>query len=265
MGVKGGNGGIGVAKIDLELTEVLTILQEMSRIGMTKSVYVRILLDAASPESQAKASLQRGATEGTAGRGRSGASSSTFGREEKRGMAMGLPLLAEQFQGALGQGNIAITIALATADVEEHALGVDVTHLETQTFTQAKAAGVDGGQTNAMVQPRNLGENTADFLGRENHRQLELGIGADQFQLLGPGAFESLFPEELESADELGGGLAGHLLDGLQVDAVLADLLEIDQFGRAVVVFTDLANTGQVSLLGARTDGQELKVVGEGD
>ena len=60
-------------------------------------------------------------------------------------MAMGLPLLAQKLQGALGQGNIAIPVALAAADVQEHAFGVDVAHPEAQAFAQPQAAGVNRG------------------------------------------------------------------------------------------------------------------------
>jgi hypothetical protein len=75
--------------------------------------------------------------------------------------------------------------------------------------------------------------------------------------------FEGLFPKALEGADELGGGLTGGLLDGLEVDAVLADLLLRDQVGRAVVVFAQLADTREVRLFGAGADALEREVVGE--
>jgi hypothetical protein len=52
--------------------------------------------------------------------------------------------------------------------------------------------------------------------------------------------------------------LASDLLDRLEVDAVLAHLLEGDQLGRAVVVLAELADTGVVGLFGAWADGQEL-------
>ena len=47
-------------------------------------------------------------------------------------MPVGFPLLAEQFQGALGQGHVAVAIAFAAADVEEHAFGIDVADLQAQ-------------------------------------------------------------------------------------------------------------------------------------
>jgi hypothetical protein len=66
-------------------------------------------------------------------------------------MAMGLPLLAEQFQGALGQRDVAIPVAFALTDVEEHAPGIDVAHLQPQPFSQTQPAGIDGGQANVVL------------------------------------------------------------------------------------------------------------------
>jgi hypothetical protein len=41
------------------------------------------------------------------------------------------------------------------------------------------------------------------------------------------------------------------------VDTILTNLLEGDQFGRAsLVMFAELAHTGEVGLLGAGADGQ---------
>ena len=81
---------------------------------------------------------------------------------------------------------------------------------------------------------------------------------------MGPGAFEGFFPEELEGADDLGGSLAGDLLFGLEMDAVLAELLGRNQIGRFGIELTELAQAGEVGLFGAGADGEELEVVGKG-
>ena len=59
---------------------------------------------------------------------------------------MGLPELAEQLQNALGNGHVAVAIALAAADVQEHAFGVDVGDGELEAFAQAQPATIDGGK-----------------------------------------------------------------------------------------------------------------------
>lgn len=48
-----------------------------------------------------------------------------------------------------------------------------------------------------------------------------------------------------------------------EMNEVLAKVLGTELVRRFVVILTDLANTGVVSLLGPPTDGQQLEVVGE--
>ena len=49
----------------------------------------------------------------------------------------------------------------------------------------------------------------------------------------------------------------------LEVNEVLAKVFGAELIGRLVVILTDLAKTGIVSLLGATTDGQQFEVVGK--
>ena len=51
---------------------------------------------------------------------------------------------------------------------------------------------------------------------------------------------------------------------GLEMDAVLAELLGGDQVGGFAVELAELAEAGVVGLFGAGADGQELQVIGEG-
>jgi hypothetical protein len=146
-------------------------------------------------------------------------------------MAMRFPELAQKQERALGQRDVTILIAFATPDVEEPAFGINVADLEAQPFAQTQATGVDRGQGNAMIQGGNGGEDAAGFGGGQDDRQFELGIGTDQFQFVRPNPFERLFPEQFEGADDLGGSLAGELLFGLEMDAILAELLGGDQVG----------------------------------
>jgi hypothetical protein len=52
---------------------------------------------------------------------------------------------------------------------------------------------------------------------------------------------------------------------GLEVEEVLAQLLRGGLLGGLVEVLPELADAGQVSLLGARQQGQEAQVLGETD
>ena len=57
---------------------------------------------------------------------------------------------------------------------------------------------------------------------------------------------------------------SGDPLVRLEVDAILAELLGGDQFGRPDIMLTELTDAGQISLFGARTERQEREVIGEG-
>lgn len=224
---------------------------------------MRGLPDATDLEREAESPLQGRAAHGRGGRGRALARMA-FGREEQARMAMGFPLLAQEFQRALGQRHVTVLVALAAADVEEHATGVNVAHLQLEPFAQPEAAGIDRGQGDAVIEGGHALEEAAHFGGGEDDGQLELGISADQCHLGRPGTAQGFLPEEFDGAEGLGGGLPGDLLDGLEMKEVLAELLGADLIGRAIEVLAQLPDTGEVGLLGAGTDGQELQVVGEG-
>ena len=91
-----------------------------------------------------------------------------------------------------------------------------------------------------------------------------MGIGANQFQLVRPGAAKGFFPEQFDGADGLGAGLAGDLLVELEMDAILADLFGAKQLGGLAVKLTELADARVIGLFSAWADGQELQVVSEG-
>ena len=79
-----------------------------------------------------------------------------------------------------------------------------------------------------------------------------------------PLPFKSFLPEEFDGAEGLGAGLAGGLLDGFEMNEVLADLFWAGQVGGTVVKLAELADTGVVGLFGAQADGQECEIIGEG-
>lgn len=261
--VDDGGGGAFMAEVDLDLAEVLALFEQMRGVTVPQRMDMRGLLHAAGQEGHAETALQRGAADGNGGGGRP-LTTMTFGREEQRGMPMRFPVFPQALEGDFGQRHVAIPITLATADVQEHALGINIADFEAQAFAQAQAAGVNEQQAGVLIGRGHRGEHAADFRGGKHHRQFELGIGPDQLQFVGPDAVEGFFPEELEGANDLGAGLPGDPLARLEMDAILAELLGRDQFRRPDIMLTELTDTGQIRFLGARTERQERQVVGKG-
>ena len=214
-------------------------------------------------EGEAEGALERGVVHRFGGGARPTTAVPLGGKEQRR-MAVRFPLLPQELQGAFRQRDVAILIAFAGADVQEHALGIDIADLEVQPFAQAQPAGVNGAEADAMIQGGDGGQNAAHLGGREHNREFELGVGARQFQFVRPGPPEGFFPEQFEGTDDLGAGLTGDFLVGLEVDAVLAELFGRNELGRFVVELAELAHTGVVGLFRARADGQELQIIGEG-
>jgi hypothetical protein len=262
VGVKGGDDGAFVAEVDLDLAEVLALFEEVGGVGMAQGVNVGGLFDTAGGQRQTEGALEGVAAQGFGGGGGAQAGM-TLGGEDQRGMAMGFPLLAQEQERAFGQRDVTILIALAGADVKEPAPGVNVADFQAEPFAQAQAAGIDEDQADAMIQGGNGGEDAAGFGGGKDDGEFELGIGADQIQFGGPDALEGFLPEELEGADDLGAGLAGDLLDGLQMDAVLAELLGGDEVGGFGIKLGELAQAGEIGLFGARADGLKGQIIGE--
>ena len=48
------------------------------------------------------------------------------------------------------------------------------------------------------------------------------------------------------------------------MNAILADFLRRNEVGGLAVKLTELAHAGVISLLGARAEGQQLEIIGEG-
>ena len=263
VGVNSGDDRTPVAQVDLDLAEVLALLQHVRRVGMAQGVDVRVFGDGAGLEGQTEGALEGGAAHRFGG-GAGTLSTVTFGGKEQDRMTVRFPLLSQEQQRALGQRDVAVLIAFAGADVQERALRIDIADLQAQAFAQAQAAGVNGDETDPMIQGGNSAEDAAHFGAGEHDGQFELGISPSQFQFVGPSAVEGLFPKEFDGADGLSAGLAGDLLVGLQVDAILAKLFGAEQLRRAAIKLAQLTDAGVIGLFSARADGQEFEVIGEG-
>lgn len=245
-----------VPEVDLDLAQVLALLKQVRGVGMAQGMNVRGFLHATGFEGQTKGALHRGAGDGFSGSGCALAAVAFGGKDECR-VTVRLPLLTQEMKGAFGQWDVTVLVALAAADVQEHAFGIDVAHLQSKTFAQSQTTGVNGGETNAMIQRGDLLQHAAHFSGRKDHWQFELWIGAGQFDFVGPGALECFLPEDFDRADGLRAGLACDFLFGLKVNAILANLLRRDQVGGFAAELAELTHAVPVRLHRARQNGQE--------
>ena len=226
-------------------------------------MHMGVLFDATFLQGQAKGPLQSRAAHRFVGLDRPLAIM-PFGGKKPDGVAMSFPERAQMFEGAAGQGDVTVAIAFAGADVQEHSSGIDVGHLQMQPFTQTQPAGVKGDERDSLIEGGSAGKDQADLLGREDDGQFESRLSASQFHFGRPSPAQAFLPKEFDRAQGLGGGLTGDFLDSLEMDEILAQLLGADQVWSGVKMFGPLANAGQVSLLGARSNGQKLQIIGEG-
>ena len=262
MSVDDGGRRAAMAEVDLELAQVFALLQQMGGIAVAQTMDMHGFFDAAGAQGLTEGPLERRAGHRLRRGGRP-QTTVAFAGEQEPGMAMGTPDLPEQFQSALRQGYVAVTVAFARTDVQEHTFGIDIPDFQLESLPQAQATGIDRGQGHPMIQEQNLADNRAHFGGGEDDRQFEHGRGPGKLQFRGPGASESLLPEELDGAERLGGTLPRETALCLEVDEILAKVLGAELIRRAPKVLRHLAHTRPVTLLAAGLERQQGQIFGE--
>ncbi len=93
MGIDHRRSGAGMSEVDLELTEIFTLLQQVGRVRVTQAMNMSGFLDAAGAQGQTESSLQRGPAHGFGGCG-SPQSAMAFGGEDPAWMSVDQPSLA---------------------------------------------------------------------------------------------------------------------------------------------------------------------------
>ena len=81
MRVDGGGGRTDMTEVHLDLAQVLSLLQQMSRVTVTQTVNMTGLLDPAFLQSLAEGQLKGASVQGSSG-GRSSRSAPSFGGKE---------------------------------------------------------------------------------------------------------------------------------------------------------------------------------------
>lgn len=134
MSIDDRGNGAAMSEVDLELTEVFTLFEQVRGVRVAQRMNMRMFGDTAGLEGDTESTLKGGPTDRFFGRG-SADTATSLGRKEQSGMAMRFPLLTQQLQRALRQWHITVLISFAAADVQKHALGIDVADLEAQAFS----------------------------------------------------------------------------------------------------------------------------------
>lgn len=93
------------------------------------------------------------------------------GGKQLAGIAVGLPVIAQCQQGALGERHIAVFAALGITPVDEHQLAVDIADLEAKPLAQTQAEAVKGQETDLDAQLTGEADEDSHLAGREDIRQ----------------------------------------------------------------------------------------------
>ena len=119
-------------------------------------------------------------------------------REEPLLMVMGFPELSQELQRSPGERHVSVFVALA-ADVEKHAVAVDIGDLQGPSFCQSQAAGIDRGQADAMAEHVDACEGAPDLLDAQDSGQGFDALGLDKTDG-GPVPLQGILVEELDAA-----------------------------------------------------------------
>jgi len=180
------------------------------------------------------------------------------GKEPLR-RAMRPPVVAQQREGRLRQGDVAVVLPLP-GHMDEPAGPVHLGHLETRALQEPQATGVDRNEADPVDGKAHEVKDAPDLLAAEHGGQLVRVRRAHQRQARERFA-ERVLDKELDVAQGDRDGGPRIVLDLGEMEEVLAEVLVGDQVRRFAEVLGQLADGADVSLLGARRERAELHVL----
>ena len=247
--MRGERGGTqaGVAEVVLNEGEGDARFEEMRGVAVTVRMHMGARVHAALFDGADKGALQRGPSDGRCGKHRSGmtAGGSVPRGKEPEGIAVGAPVRAQERERGVGERHVAILAALAV-DVEQRAIAVNVRHVQTKAFHEAKPAGVDRGEADAVrVDPHGV-EDPPHLVAAQHDGEFLRPFGTRDVEHP-PRLAERLLIEERDLAESDGVRAACDLLHGAQVQQVLADLLFPEPVRRGMMERRELGNGADVS------------------
>ena len=78
-------------------------------------------------------------------------------RKNQQGIAMGYPVVAQEFQGPLGQGNVTVFPSFPVADMKEPASTVDIGDAQAGALLKSQPTGVNRGETGSVAEQLDVG------------------------------------------------------------------------------------------------------------
>jgi hypothetical protein len=249
---------LGMAHVSLDDPQVDSGFEEMGGIGMAQGVNGdTFFVDSCSNLGTAESPLDT-----TLGHGRRSVlcsiTVSAKGWEEEARMTVGHPIAAEQVEGGLGEGHVAIFRALSTVDMDHHAAAIDIGDFEVETFMESQAAGIDAGKIGVILEGFDLGKNASDFFNAENGRKASFGLGTEDSEDV-PISLEDVFEEEAYPAITDAHGIGGPVINVLPVEEIVLELLLSDQIGGFAIELGEHADRAGVGLLSPFPLAIELK------
>jgi hypothetical protein len=128
------------------------------------------------------------------------------GKEPGR-VPVGFPGEAQQSQRIFGQGDVAVFGALATVDMDLHALAIDVGDLQGEGVVEPQSSARDRGEVDLIVEGGGRREETPDFCNTEDGGKAVCAVRTHERQGR-PVAMENVLGEEADTtgADAHGAG-----------------------------------------------------------
>jgi hypothetical protein len=162
-------------------------------------------------------------------------------------VTVGLPPPPQQQQQRLGDRHVAVLVALAAADVDAHAPGIDVADRKREPLAQAQPGAVEQDEEDPVAQLAHRGEQAVHLRAREHIRQALRARRLDH-PLPVPGPVEDVAIDELETAAVDVDRAPGVGLQ--QIGEIDPQLLSAQVIGTAVEEGGGAAHRAGVALLG---------------
>jgi hypothetical protein len=210
--------------------------EQMGGVAVAKGMRRDVLGQPGPAAGPNAVSLQGGGTAGAVG--------GLPGEEEIRRPV--LPPVTTQFvEQALGEGDTAVLLPFALADVDEHAARVEVGDPQVEQLAEAQAAGVKSAEDHARGRVGEDVEDGVNFGGAEDDGQgfglLAVGEEGD-----GSGPLQDVGVKKAEGRDGLVEEAPGDALLVDEVERELPQVVRAEQRGRTLEVVGEATNAREV-------------------